>query len=187
MSENAVVETIEVDGYQINLETGEVLSMPGKDEFHVTDDKSAEWVLQKMMDAEAEIAKQDAKLKAVKDNLETLKRQYANQRGYLEYRFGEELKMHAKANLQRVKKTWTCLYGKVAFRATKERLKVADELRAVAFLEKEDTNAVKVKKSVLISNICGATKKAILEQPLETGFEIVPAGESITIKTGLAF
>jgi hypothetical protein len=44
-------------------------------------------------------------------------------------------------------------------------------------------DAIKVARSVLVSNIPDSVKALMLEQGAPDGFDIVPAGESVTIKT----
>jgi hypothetical protein len=72
-------------------------------------------------------------------------------------------------------KTWTCPYGTVAFRTVAQRVKIVEEEEAVAWLMEHNPDAVKTKHTVLVSKI-----NDLLDTP---GIEIIPASESVTIKT----
>ena len=74
-------------------------------------------------------------------------------------------------------KTWTCPYGTVAFRSIAEKVRVVDEEQAVAYLMHHDPDAVKTKHTVLVSKL---SDFALDHAP---GLEIIPASESVTIKT----
>ena len=74
-------------------------------------------------------------------------------------------------------KTWTCPYGSVSFRTVAEKVKVVDEDETVEWLMHHNPEAVKTKHTVLVSKLSDfALEKA-------PGIEIVPATESVTIKT----
>ena len=179
-------DTIEVDGYLVNSATGEVVGLVD-DTFHVDDEKSAEWVLEKMQQEDAQVAGLTARLNAIKENIETLRNRHANRRTYLETKFGAELAEFAKTQLDGKIKSWTCPFGTVAFRSTPERLAVADEDKALEWAKVHEPQAVKTTEKFLISRLGKDTQKAILEAGTASlhGLRIEPAGESVTIKTGV--
>lgn len=188
MVQEKLQTTVEIDGMIFDTETGECLGAT-KPEFHVTDEKSAEWVMSKVFALDAEILAYESRLKALSENLGTMKAEKERQRAGLLYRFGPELEHFAKENLPKGKKTWTCPYGSVSFRTTHPRLDVVDEALAVAFCKTYAPEAVKVKESVLKSLIPDRVQAELAAAQNETGqtfgFELVAGGESTTIKTGV--
>jgi nitrous oxide reductase accessory protein NosL len=74
-------------------------------------------------------------------------------------------------------KTWTCPYGTISFRTIAERVKVVDEEETVQWLMEHNPEAIKTKHTVLVSKL---SDFATVHAP---GIEIIPASESVTIKT----
>ena len=181
------LQTTTIDGVIYDTETGECLGTV-KPEFHVTDQASAEWVMEKVFSLDAEIAAYEARLKALSENIGAMKRTKEQQRAGILYRFGPEVENFAKENLPKGKKTWTCPYGSVSFRTTQAKLDIADQDRAIVWAKSEAPEAVKVTESILKSMIPADKVNWIMENPTSAdanGFTIVPAGESSTIKTGI--
>lgn len=173
-----------IDGYLVD-DAGEIHGHTNcADEFHVVDQSSAEWVLAKMMDADAAISAVNAKEKVILENLRLERLHQQQRRQWFEFRFGPELKAYARANLRGKSKTWTCPYGKVAFRATQPALDITDESAAIAWVKSLGlTDAVKTTETLLISEC----KEKLLADPppLGHGIDVVPAGEKVTIKSGV--
>ena len=100
---------------------------------------------------------------------------------WLEAQYNAQLQDYAMSQLPRKAdgslkvKTWTCPYGTVAFRTVAQKVRVVDEEEAVEWLMHHDPEAVKTKHTVLVSKLSD-----LLETP---GIEIIPASESVTIKT----
>lgn len=182
--ESAQLTTIEFDGYIINNETGEVVDLATPaNEFRVTDASSADWVLQKLCDAESEIARRKLIIASVIERQETEIRAQERRVEYLKFRFGHELEAFAKDNLPANKKTWKGTYGEVSFRFTSPRLDVVNEGDAIRWAQANAPDAVKVETSLLKSKL----PAELLDLPAAAlgsiGLGVVPAGESVTIKT----
>jgi len=102
---------------------------------------------------------------------------------WLERQYNDKLQDYALSQLPRKAdgtlkvKTWTCPFGSVSFRTVAERVKVVDEEETVAWLMEHNPEAVKTKHTVLVSKL---SDFATIHAP---GLEIVPASESVTIKT----
>lgn len=179
---------IEVDGLLFDADTGEFLSVVKSPEFHVIDVATAEWVLEKVSKLEAEAMALQARLTALAENLGRMMAEKKRQSEGLLYRFGPEIEQVAKENMPKGKKTWTCAYGSVAFRATKARVDIRDNALALEWAKVHAPDAVKVTESVLKSLIPDEILANFTDNPTYAdteGFTVVPAGESSTIKTGV--
>lgn len=165
------------DGYKIDSETGEVLGLA--EPFQVTDIKSAEWVMRKMHEAESQAKAYEAQAADILANLCKLTKFHRSKAEWLKTCYGSQLEEVAKANLIKGKKTWSSLFGSVAFRTTAPRLDIVDEEDAITWAKVYYPEAIKVKESLLKSNI--PTDEVY---PPESGIVFVPAGESVSIKVG---
>lgn len=168
-------ETVVIDGLVIDVETGEVLGHESPT-FAVTDQASAEWVLARFLDADADIAKAEAIVR----NAQAILKRAKSRRASLEGRFLPELAEYAKQNLPKGGKTFSTMYGAVSFRATPAKVRVVDEEAALAWARANAPEAVKVEESILVSKL---PKDLVEEAP--QGFEVVEAGESVSVKTGV--
>lgn len=177
---------LELDGYKVDAETGEILGLA--EPFQVTDVKSAEWVMEKMFDAESKARAYELQAQGILDNLAKLTKFHRSKAEWLKTCYGSQLEEVAKANLIKGKKTWSSLFGSVAFRTTERRLAVIDPLKAFVWCQKNCPEATRVKNEVLVSQLSESAKiplKAMNEDLVETiGFQWVPEGESMTIKVG---
>lgn len=186
-SEASPVHAVEHDGFWVDPDTGEVLGVvEPKPEFKVDDRSSAEWVLQKLMDAEAEVFAIQAREKAVLDNLAAQKKRAARKAEWLRARFGPELEQFARKELEGQKgKALTLDFGKVSFRAVAGKVTLADESRAMESFPE----AVKVTRSFLISQVPKAKAEMLRDQGpdalLAAGLAWVEPTESVTIQTGV--
>ncbi len=171
-----------VDGELWDEETGEYAGpMSG----WITGNESLEdlalLVMRKRMDIEASIQAERAKMDAIIENARKMVAKHEARMIWLENRYNAQLQDYAMSQLPRKAdgtlkvKTWTCPYGTVAFRTVAEKVRVVDEEEAVAYCLKHDPEAVKTKHTVLVSKLSD-----LLETP---GIEIIPASESVTIKT----
>src|SRR5947199_2487393 len=69
-----------VDGYLVD-DQGEIHGhVQAQADFHVVDRNSAEWVLQKMCEEDAQLVALDAMERAIVDNLQALRRQHLSRR-----------------------------------------------------------------------------------------------------------
>jgi O6-methylguanine-DNA--protein-cysteine methyltransferase len=138
-------------------------------------------VMRKRMDIEASIQAEKDKLDAITNNVVKLLGKHVARLEWLERQYNAQLQDYAMSQLPRKAdgtlkvKTWTCPYGTVSFRTVAERVKVVEEEEAVAWLMEHNPEAVKTKHTVLVSKI-----NDLLDTP---GLEIIPASESVTIKT----
>ena len=83
-------------------------------------------------------------------------------------------------------KTWTCPYGTVAFRTILPKVAVETEDLALAWARKNCPAAIKLKESILVSQLPEPIKSAMLEHPadaLKAGFVVHPEAQAVTIKT----
>lgn len=132
-AERETQNTIIQDGFIIDADTGEVVGLE-KGEFHVTDEASADWVLEKMMDAQANAARVQIKRKALLENLDEQERHYKRTYDFLNYRFGRELAEFARRRLEETKaktKVVKLSFGRLSFRTVRGGLRVADPEKAI--------------------------------------------------------
>jgi hypothetical protein len=140
-------------------------------------------VMRKRMDIEATLQAERSKMDAIVENTRKMVAKHQARLDWLERQYNAQLQDYALSQLPRKPdgtlkvKTWTCPYGTVAFRTVAERVKVVDEEQAVAYLMHHDPDAVKTKHTVLVSKL---SDFALDHAP---GLEIIPASESVTIKT----
>lgn len=173
-----------INGEMFDEETGEYA---GPASGWITGDESPEelalLVMRKRMDIEASIQAEKDKLDAITNNMVKIIGKHMARLEWLERQYNAQLQDYALSQLPRKAdgtlkvKTWTCPYGSVSFRTTAERIKVVDEEETVAWLMHHNPEAVKTKHTVLVSKL---SDFATIHAP---GLEIVPATESVTIKT----
>jgi hypothetical protein len=173
-----------INGELFDEETGEYA---GPASGWITGDESPEelalLVMRKRMDIEASIQAEKDKLDAITNNMVKLIGKHVARLEWLERQYNAQLQDYALSQLPRKAdgslkvKTWTCPFGSVSFRTVAERVKVVDEEETVAWLMHHNPEAVKTKHTVLVSKL---SDFATIHAP---GLEIVPATESVTIKT----
>ena len=175
---------VEMHGELWDEETGEYA---GPASGWITGDESPEelalLVMRKRMDIEASIQAEKDKLDAITNNMVKLIGKHMARLEWLERQYNDKLQDYVLSQLPRKAdgtlkvKTWTCPFGSVSFRTVAERVKVVDEEETVAWLMHHNPEAVKTKHTVLVSKL---SDFATIHAP---GLEIVPATESVTIKT----
>jgi hypothetical protein len=173
-----------IDGELWDEETGEYA---GPASGWITGEESPEdlalLVMRKRMDIEASIQAEKDKLDAITNNMVKIIGKQVTRLEWLERQYNAQLQDYALSQLPRKAdgslkvKTWTCPFGSVSFRTVAERVKVVDEEETVAWLMHHNPEAVKTKHTVLISKL---SDFATIHAP---GIEIIPASESVTIKT----
>jgi hypothetical protein len=173
-----------IDGELWDEETGEYAGpMSGWIKGNESPEDLALLVMRKRMDIEATLQAEKAKLDAIIENARKMVAKHEARMIWLENRYDAQLQDYAMSQLPRKAdgtlrvKTWTCPYGTVAFRTVAEKVRVVDEEQAVAYCLKHDPEAVKTKHTVLVSKL---SDFALDHAP---GLEIIPASESVTIKT----
>jgi hypothetical protein len=181
----------EIDGLLIDTETGEILDSELKAlvgdnaPFDVTDQDSLEWAMRKMMDADAELAKQEAILKALSDNQKAIVKRAESRAEWLKLRFGPSIEQFCKNNLSKGKKSYSTPYGTVKFTASKGKFSVLDESAALSALYKHKLgDAIKVKESVLISEINDDDRKMLAESHPDA-FSLSEPCDKMNIVTGV--
>lgn len=194
-TENATA--IDKDGYHVDLATGEVLDhadlmLLGQNSagdvhvhqdgsyFVVHDMASAEWVMDKLQQLDADLASVQARRLAQLHALGAQERKLEDKRTWLMTRFGAELQAFAHQELMGKKtKTLATGYGKLSFRITPGRVVVTDMAAAVTWAEGAQPDAVKVEKRVLTSLLL------LDAQALPPGIDIVSPSETFRVDTGI--
>jgi O6-methylguanine-DNA--protein-cysteine methyltransferase len=173
-----------IDGELYDEETGEYAGpMFGWITGNETAEDLALLVMRKRMDIEAAIDAETAKMHAILANCTAMINKHAARLAWLERQYNAQLQDFAMSQLPRKAdgtlkvKTWTCPYGTVAFRTIAERVKVVEEEEAVAWLMHHNPEAIKTKHTVLVSKL---SDFALDHAP---GLDLIPASESVTIKT----
>jgi hypothetical protein len=173
-----------IDGELWDEETGEYAGpASGWIKGNETAEDLALLVMRKRMDIEATLQAEEAKLDAIIENTRKMISKHQARLDWLEAQYNAQLQDYAMSQLPRKAdgtlrvKTWTCPYGTVAFRTIAEKVRVVDEEQAVAYLMHHDPDSVKTKHTVLVSKL---SDFALDHAP---GLEIIPASESVTIKT----
>jgi len=174
-----------VDGELWDEETGEYAGpMSGWITGNESPEDLALLVMRKRMDIEATLQAEKAKMEAIVENTRKMVAKHQARLDWLEARYNAQLQDYAMSQLPRKAdgslkvKTWTCPYGTVAFRTVAQKVRVVDEEEAVEWLMHHDPEAVKTKHTILVSKLTGLTAG-----DLPPGTEIIPATESVTIKT----
>lgn len=182
--------TILIDGLIIDIESGEVVGQE-RPEFRVTDEASAEWVLEKIMNAEADAARDRLKLKAVVERLEASIKASEKRAEWFRSRYGSELEEFARERLQDSKtKTLKLTWGSISFRTVKGGLRVADPEAALTWAKQYAPEAVKVTEAFQITKLGDDWRTTLTtvtppEQLAERGFAIAEDSEVVSIKTGV--
>ncbi len=204
----AAAEIIRVGDYLVNEATGEILGLArdavdihvAEEEgpiatvptFQVRDRESAEWVLEKLFEAETELAAIEKRREILNANLDAMGAEPARRVVWLRKRFEAELEEWAKHELEGAKtRSIRTPFGTLSFRKRKRRLVVRDEDVAAKWGSmRADAGAiVKVTRKLLVSALPDSETIADLVEESEamrdlTGLGVVPAGDSFTIKTG---
>jgi len=187
MTTETTVEPIVENGYLVDPTTGEVLGlaeMP-KPEFAVTDEESFNWVMKKILNAEADIqaVKTNSEViaaRAIVANADAIEKQARKKLEWLHTRFTAEIGEYAKQFVTDKCKTFKSVLGSVSFRKVPSKYVVKEYADPIAIAETVCPAAVKVEKKFLISQ---ATPEFLKEFPAV--FELVPESETVTIKTGV--
>jgi hypothetical protein len=149
-------------------------------------------VMRKRMDVEANIMAEKAKLDAIVENARKMIAKHTARLEWLESQYNAQLQDYAMSQLPRKAdgtlkgKTWTCPYGTVGFRSVAPRVTVESEDVALAWARKNCPAAIKLKESILVSQLPEPIKSAMLEHPadaLKAGFIVHPEAQAVTIKT----
>lgn len=176
------VATIEIDGFLYDTETGECVG--AKTLFEVTDEDSAQWVMQKMHEAKVQADAYAKQANDILDNLKRLQSRHLSKAKWLEACYGEQMKAVAMANLPKGKKTWTCFFGSIASRKVGAKIEIKNQEEAILWAREYAPSAVKVTESLLKSELPPIEEMSKIFKDGSSWMEIVPESESITIKIG---
>jgi len=184
---------IEMHGEMWDEETGEYA---GPASGWITGNESQEdialLVMRKRMDIEAAIDAETAKMNAIVKNCTAIIGKQVARLDWLQRQYDAQLQDYAMSQLPRKAdgtlkaKTWTCPYGTVAFRTLAPKVAVESEDVALAWARKNCPSAIKLKESILVSQLPEPIKTAMLEQPdqaRKAGFVVHPESQAVTIKT----
>lgn len=151
--------------------------------------------------------------RAVLENAEIVKSDYQRRIESLLFRFRAELEEFARSEIAKMRKgkTFKTLMGSIAFRATPAKLEFVDEPSVVAWMREHCSAALRVsvdlnavedeleRRAIIeLSDSAGSAAKLapmkswipddvkceLIEKPV-AGFDVIAAGESVTIKTGV--
>lgn len=182
-----------VDGELYDEETGEYAGpMSGWINGDESPEDLALLVMRKRMDIEATLQAEKAKMDAIVENTRKMVARHQARLDWLEARYNAQLQEYAMSQLPRKAdgtlkgKTWTCPYGTVGFRTVAPRVAVEAEDTALAWARKNCPAAIKIKESILVSQLPEPIKSAMLEHPadaLKAGFVVHPEAQAVTIKT----
>ena len=149
-------------------------------------------VMRKRMDIEASIQAEKDKLDAITNNMVKMIGRHTARLEWLEAKYNSQLADYAMSQLPRKadgmlrSKTWTCPYGTVGFRTIAPKVAVVTEDVALEWARKNCPAAIKLKESILVSQLPEPIKSAMLEHPadaLKAGFIVHPEAQAVTIKT----
>jgi len=131
----------------------EVFEAEEKPRFTVTDESSANWVLRKLAecDAEESVIKQmvDEEIERIKKRAEKLLSPIQRKRQFFETVFTPQLEEFAKSRVTDKRRSVNLLHGKVGFRKGQEKLIIDDEQKAIEWAEEYCPAAIK--KSILLT------------------------------------
>jgi hypothetical protein len=180
------METVVEDDWIIDTETGEVIGIQGwQIDGHIEDEKAL-WVFQKrMLETESRITAEKLMLKTLVANCESRIKRLESRMKWLDLRYGVSAADVAKSLLFKGSKTYTSPYGKVSFRATKDKLVIEDQDTFLKWATKNCPESIK--QSVLVSKL---PKEQVdrwlkIEDFVPAGLRIEAGGESVTF-TGIA-
>ena len=185
---------IEIDGDLFDDETGEYAGQAGGGYLPaiLQDEDDLLKYMRLLLDAESRAMAEEAKYKTMLSNIEKMVKRHKSKVKYLRDMYEGQAAKVAVTLLPKDKdgnlktKTYRCPFGTLSQRTTQPTVKVAKPDVALDYLKRECPAAIKVQESVLISAIPADLKKVLIDDSVMAeglGFDVIPGGESITIKT----
>lgn len=185
---------IEIDGDLFDDETGEYAGQAGAGYLPAVlqDEDDLLKYMRLLLDAESRAMAEEAKYKTMLSNIEKMVKRHKSKVKYLRDMYEGQAAKVAVTLLPKDKdgnlktKTYRCPFGTLSQRTTQPTVKVSKPDVALDYLKRECPTAVKVQESVLISAIPADLKKVLIDDSVMAeglGFDVIPGGESITIKT----
>jgi phage host-nuclease inhibitor protein Gam len=162
------------------------------DAFHVTDRKSADWVMAKKAEIAGNRVSIAAQYRAAVANFERLDKQEAAKEAALARRFDGELEAWAKEWLAGGKaRSVQLLHGELAFRKSQGTTKITDMVRAVAFVREvggaEDVKVVETVTATTLKKLASATFADGIANPEFFAFvETSGPRDNFKIETGVS-
>lgn len=180
---------VEIDGELWDDETGNYLGPKSSwiDGDIDSEDKALQF-MRRHLELEAAVAAKKLELQVIQDQDERLMKDELKRLEWWRNRYGEQMAAFARTKLRKTK-TWHSPFGSVSFRTSPAKVAVLDEEKAIEWAEASCPMAVKVKRSLLVSQVPDSIKTQMLSDPEaaeEIGFGVVPAEEAFTIKTGVS-
>lgn len=172
---------VEHDGYVVDADTGEIIGHIDAAQFTVTDRLSAEWVLERMAEADALAAAEQMRLAAVTANIEHRIKAAQKRRNWLQLRFGPELQKYAENALVGAKsRTLVLDHGRISFARSPGSIKIANMPAAVSWAQEYAPLAIKTVHSVLVSELKGMERSL----PADV-FSVQEPYDRCTVDTGI--
>ena len=182
-----------IDGELWDEETGEYAGpASGWIRGDETPEDLALLVMRKRMDIEASIEAEKSKLDTITNNIVKIIARHTARLEWLEHQYNSQLADYAMSQLPRKadgtlrSKTWTCPYGTVGFRTIAPKVAVDAEDVALEWAKKNCPAAIKLKESILVSQLPEPIRTAMLEHPEDAkkaGFVVHEETQAVTIKT----
>lgn len=169
--------------YLVDDESGEVLGLADQqqEKFHPSDLPGAEWVLERLSEAQGDRAALTARKAALAANLDRQIKAAEQREAFLMQRFGPDLEAYAKAETEGKKQRYTdTAFGRLRFMKTPGSIRVDDPQKALVFCALLFPEAVKTTQSVLVS----ALKGQEADLPADA-FTVTPAHDTFKIETGV--
>jgi hypothetical protein len=180
---------VDSDGWIYDVATGEVVGLAtAADDFRIDSPEAAEWALEVRSRIEGEIAGIDARIAAVTEQLQRLRKAKMRRLSWWEWKFGDQLVGFARTQLNGKSRTWRCTWGSVAFRSVKGSRKIVDMAAAVGFVRSFAPEEVRVAESVTLAGVdkAVAAAEAATGEREELEFLVtMPGGENVAIETGI--
>jgi len=158
----------------------------------VTNEEEALAVMRAIAETKAKMVGVQAKYNLLLRQQEREMKRLHGKETWLIDTYSNQLGRYAEASLPRKAdgslrvKTMTTPWGDIAIRETREKYVVTHEEAAVFWCEDNCPEAVKMKKTVLISQLTEEVKQQIVDEPNLMsfhGFSLVPAEKKYVIKT----
>jgi len=180
--------TVEIDGELWDDETGNYLGPKSSwIEGDIDSEEKALVFMRRHLELQSKLEARKIELRVVQSQIERLLKDEEKRLEWWRSRYGEQMAAFARARLTKTK-TWHSPFGSVSFRANPAKVSILDEAKAIEWAEASCPMAVKVKRSLLVSQVPDSVKAQMLADPdgaEEIGFGVVPAEETFTIKTGV--
>lgn len=174
-----------IDGFKYDNETGECLG--SVDPWVPTTKEEGEQVMERIFNADAALESLVAQKKALIANMDQLIKRAENTAKSLRWFYGPSLEIIAHQNRGKLK-SWDTPYGGVAFRTVPASVKVSDEKKVKSWAMAWAPESIETKQVFHISKVEKHFKEAFINKPdhaHENGFDVIPASECMTIKTGV--